>query len=516
MLNIDLEMNVSEPDEVSMGVDDGDEVNIGVGETSVIRDHAILLNRDKNDQHPISAITGLAEALAASGKIDTVKRNGVTLPVVDKAVNIEVPVKTSDLTNDSGYITANDVPKEVYLVQVTLTHEQYLQLGETGEVTNAVSEKSAEEIALAVSQGKDPICRFGYWDDNDGGIAIETQLYNIVGEYNLVEHTVDISAQFYASLNGASMLGYGCDIWVMGTNAHIKMRREAFLEATNSAIIEALGYTPYEKPASGIPKSDLASGVQASLNKADTAIQAINYDLGSPEFDIDGYFYITQQQAAEITALWDNGLCSVTITKEGVEYLAFKDDTQTLNGNLFKIFVGAYYDVARGFEHLKTGTVIIAISTTLNVGTVIPIWEYSGDEGDDHITYLVNNLIATALQDYTNNTANFPKVYIYNSNGVWKSAKRTNDLITYMQSGRSVLGYRQLTADSYDYFICTSYAPTETQYEYTFVWTSVKDGGTDVITMTGNSNTNDYPVGGIWTYNQNRAITDLEIDAICV
>lgn len=37
--------------------------------------------------------------------IEVVKRNGVALPVTDKAVDVAVPTATSSLTNDSGYIT---------------------------------------------------------------------------------------------------------------------------------------------------------------------------------------------------------------------------------------------------------------------------------------------------------------------------------------------------------------------------------------------------------------------------
>ena len=37
--------------------------------------------------------------------IEVVKRNGVVLPVTDKAVDVAVPTTTSSLTNDSGYIT---------------------------------------------------------------------------------------------------------------------------------------------------------------------------------------------------------------------------------------------------------------------------------------------------------------------------------------------------------------------------------------------------------------------------
>lgn len=38
-------------------------------------------------------------------KIDAIEVNGVEQPIVDKTVNITVPTKTSDLSNDSGYIT---------------------------------------------------------------------------------------------------------------------------------------------------------------------------------------------------------------------------------------------------------------------------------------------------------------------------------------------------------------------------------------------------------------------------
>ena len=37
--------------------------------------------------------------------IEVVKRNGVALPVIDKAVDVAVPTTTSSITNDSGYIT---------------------------------------------------------------------------------------------------------------------------------------------------------------------------------------------------------------------------------------------------------------------------------------------------------------------------------------------------------------------------------------------------------------------------
>lgn len=43
--------------------------------------------------------------------IESVKVNGTALTVTGKAVDVTVPTKTSDLTNDSGYITEADVPE---------------------------------------------------------------------------------------------------------------------------------------------------------------------------------------------------------------------------------------------------------------------------------------------------------------------------------------------------------------------------------------------------------------------
>lgn len=43
---------------------------------------------------------------ANGGKIDTIKVNGTAQVITDKTVNITVPTKTSDLTNDSGYLTS--------------------------------------------------------------------------------------------------------------------------------------------------------------------------------------------------------------------------------------------------------------------------------------------------------------------------------------------------------------------------------------------------------------------------
>lgn len=55
-------------------------------------------------------LSGIASG-AQVNVIETVKVNNTALTPSSKAVNISVPTKTSDITNDSGFITSADVPE---------------------------------------------------------------------------------------------------------------------------------------------------------------------------------------------------------------------------------------------------------------------------------------------------------------------------------------------------------------------------------------------------------------------
>lgn len=101
--------------------------SLGAGAIQVmINDHNLLDNRDLDDQHPISAITGLQDALNAipsktsditndgdgqspfatqeyveqnGGKIDVIELNGVEQEIVDKKVSLDVDKQTVGLGN---------------------------------------------------------------------------------------------------------------------------------------------------------------------------------------------------------------------------------------------------------------------------------------------------------------------------------------------------------------------------------------------------------------------------------
>nr|DAQ36171.1 MAG TPA: hypothetical protein [Caudoviricetes sp.] len=52
---------------------------------------------------------------AEPNKIEIIQRNNAVLPITNKTVNIEVPTKTSDLTNDSGFINSIPIASDTIL-----------------------------------------------------------------------------------------------------------------------------------------------------------------------------------------------------------------------------------------------------------------------------------------------------------------------------------------------------------------------------------------------------------------
>lgn len=59
----------------------------------------------------VAAAGGIPDYVDSNGgKIDTIKVNGTTQTITNKTVDLSVPTKTSDITNDSGYITSASLP----------------------------------------------------------------------------------------------------------------------------------------------------------------------------------------------------------------------------------------------------------------------------------------------------------------------------------------------------------------------------------------------------------------------
>lgn len=83
--------------------------------------------------------------------IETVRRNGTDLPVSGKAVDVSVPVKTSELTNDSGFQTAAEIAGG-YLPLTGGTLTGSLTLDPTSGSIPALTMVNAEKSGVGASR----------------------------------------------------------------------------------------------------------------------------------------------------------------------------------------------------------------------------------------------------------------------------------------------------------------------------------------------------------------------------
>lgn len=82
-----------------------------------LKELAKRIDRDFARKAELEALRGRVEELTTVGgepnAIDTIKVNGTVQAIIDKAVDLAVPVKVSDLDNDSGFQTGEQVAAAV-------------------------------------------------------------------------------------------------------------------------------------------------------------------------------------------------------------------------------------------------------------------------------------------------------------------------------------------------------------------------------------------------------------------
>ena len=113
-------------------------------------------------------------------------------------------------------------------------------------------------------------------------------------------------------------------------------------------------------------------------------------DLGTPAFNDDGSFSLTQEQHTAIMQMWNNGLCAVTMTVDDTTYWAIKEGVFTLNDMTFNIFVGTWATVAiipLVGPYPTSGTVAVGIMPNMPLGVFFKVKDLDGVEVDDMISY---------------------------------------------------------------------------------------------------------------------------------
>lgn len=168
--------------------------------------------------------------------------------------------------------------------------------------------------------------------DEQGNEYYDRYKYNgtaWVFEYKI--ESTPFTAEQWAAIQSGITSGDVTKLAALPTKAQL----DALLDAKQDVINDlatirsgaSAGATAYQKPSGGIPKSDLATAVQTSLNKADSALQS--YTESDPVFAASPAHGIT---SADITA-WNGKASKVAIVNHGTS-----DTTFTLTPNVFHIW----------------------------------------------------------------------------------------------------------------------------------------------------------------------------------
>lgn len=182
-----------------------------------------------------------------------------------------------------------------------------------------------------------------------------------------------------------------------GTTDHTQLiNRDAANQHPMSAVtgLEAALLSKYQKPALGIPKSDLEDTVRISLGKADSALQpsALNpYRTASAQDEIDN----GKASAADVTAIE----AKIPNAATSANQLADKAFVNSTVGTNTAIFRGTYNSVAEleAYSGEKTNNDYAFVITTDSVGnTVYNRYKYNGSAWV--FEYALNNSSFTAVQ----------------------------------------------------------------------------------------------------------------------
>lgn len=214
----------------------------------------VLLNKEKADKDEIpTEVADLNEDSTHRTVTDTEKQRWN-----NKAETTDMPTKTSDLTNDSGFIDKNVNNLTNYTVKTN-----------TGSLIDLSIDSTSYVVTLQLK--------------NQDGTVISTDTIDLPLESVVVSGRFDNTTQnVILTLENGSEVDFSVADLVAGLQTEITSTNKLasdLVDDTNSGnkfvtTTEKNTWNgKYNKQSSGIPKTDLASSVQTSLDKADTALQ---------------------------------------------------------------------------------------------------------------------------------------------------------------------------------------------------------------------------------------------------
>lgn len=227
-----------------------------------------LINNDE-----LYLVGGGAEVTSVNGQTGDVNLTAEDINALSK--DTKIPSKTSDLTNDSGYLTTLPVATSSVLGGVK-SGGDFTVNSSTGVVT--IKHQSLADYAKTADvntslNGKVPTTRKINNKALSADITLSASDISGAVRYDTASQGLTTTQKANARTN----IGAGTSSFSGSYND--LTNKPTIPSAITESTVSGWGFTKntgtYSKPSDGIPKTDLASAVQTSLDKADTALQSL-------------------------------------------------------------------------------------------------------------------------------------------------------------------------------------------------------------------------------------------------
>ena len=213
-------------------------------------------------------------------------------------VTVDVPTRLSELENDSGFVTATKLAADLASKQDTITDLDTIRSGAAKGATALQTVPSTYRTASAqdtIDSGKvDKVTGKGL-STNDYTAADKAKVDAIPASPKYTDTVYDDTAvknRLTTVENKVAGIEAGSGSGFSGSYNDLT-DKPTIPDAVTEGTVSGWGFTKntgtYSKPTGGIPKADLASAVQTSLGKADSALQTVpsTYRTASAQDTID-------------------------------------------------------------------------------------------------------------------------------------------------------------------------------------------------------------------------------------
>ena len=277
-----------------------------------------------------------------AGDVGAYQKPSTGIPKSDMAAGVQSSLEKADTALQQSDLTPVENDIDAIEAKIPSAASESNQLADKNFVNSSIATNTANFVGTFNSL--DELQAVQNPTNNDYGFVIETDAqgneyydrykYAAASQQWLFEYKIEstpFTAAQWAAIQSGITSGDVQKLAALPT----KEQMDALLDAKQDVINDlatirsgaAKGATAYQKPSGGIPKSDLATAVQTSLNKADSALQS--YTESDPVFAASPAHDIT---AADITA-WNGKADKVEIVNHGTS-----DTTFTLTPNIFHVW----------------------------------------------------------------------------------------------------------------------------------------------------------------------------------